>query len=105
MKIIPDKVRHSLGEFYTPSWLADNLIKESLLLNNTKENWNALDPCAGSGTFITVLIKYVLIETKDQPNKKRLAAVLNRIKAIDLNPLAVLTCRINYFINIAHLFR
>lgn len=103
MKIIPDKVRHSLGEFYTPSWLADNLIKETISLNPIKINWTALDPCAGSGTFITILIKYVLIETSDLTNKERLNAVLNRVKAIDLNPLAVLTSRINYFINISHL--
>lgn len=103
MKIIPDKVRHSLGEFYTPSWLADNLIKESIKLSNIKENWTALDPCAGSGTFITILIKHVLIETVGLTNKERLSAVLKRVTAIDLNPLAVLTSRINFFINISHL--
>lgn len=103
MKIIPDKVRHSLGEFYTPSWLADNLIRESINLNPKKKNWTALDPCAGSGTFITILIKHVLLETADKNNKARLNLVLNRVKAIDLNPLAVLTSRVNYFINISHL--
>ncbi len=103
MKIIPDKVRHSLGEFYTPSWLADNLIRETINLNPAKQNWTALDPCAGSGTFVTVLIKHVLLETIQLNNKERLNAVLNRVKAIDLNPLAVLTSRINYFINISHL--
>lgn len=103
MKIIPDKVRHSLGEFYTPSWLADNLIREAINLNPIKENWTALDPCAGSGTFVTILIKHVLLETIDKTKTERLKSVLNRIKAIDLNPLAVLTSRINYFINISHL--
>jgi len=103
MKIIPEKVRHSLGEFYTPSWLADNLIRESINLSSIKRNWTALDPCSGSGTFITILIKYVLNETKDLSNKERLEEVLRRVKAIDLNPLAVLTTRINYFINISHL--
>lgn len=103
MKIIPDKVRHSLGEFYTPSWLADNLIRESIRLNGTREKWSALDPCAGSGTFITILIKYVLQDTKGLSNKSRLTEVLKRVKGIDLNPLAVLTTRINYFINISHL--
>lgn len=103
MKIIPDKVRHSLGEFYTPSWLADNLVKESINLNINRKEWTALDPCAGSGTFVTILIKYVLLETIDKTKKERLNSVINRVKAIDLNPLAVLTCRINYFINISHL--
>jgi hypothetical protein len=103
MKIIPDKVRHSLGEFYTPSWLADNLIKEAIELSPIKENWTALDPCAGSGTFVTILIKHVLSEIKELPIEEKLKAVLSRVKGIDLNPLAVLTSRINYFINISHL--
>ncbi|WP_417431593.1 Eco57I restriction-modification methylase domain-containing protein [Halpernia sp.] len=103
MKIIPDKVRHSLGEFYTPSWLADNLIRETINLNPIKKDWTALDPCAGSGTFVTILIKHVLLETINKTKKERLNSVLNRVKAIDLNPLAVLTSRINYFINVSHL--
>lgn len=103
MKIIPDKVRHSLGEYYTPSWLADNLISEAIDILPVKTKWTAIDPCAGSGTFITVLIKRVLNETVNLSNKERLNEILNRVKAIDLNPLAVLTARINYFINIAHL--
>lgn len=103
LKIMPDKVRHSLGEFYTPPWLADNLISEALLFIDHKNNWKALDPCAGSGTFVTVLIKKVLEETVELPQKQRLNEVLRRVKAIDLNPLAVLTTRINYFINISPL--
>ena len=35
--------------------------------------------------------------------KKKLKNVLSRVKGIDLNPLAVLTTRINYFINISPL--
>jgi len=102
MHIIPDKVRHSLGEFYTPPWLADNLIIEAIKKSKVKE-WRGLDPCSGSGTFLTILIKKVLEETKGKSNEIRLASVLNRVKGIDLNPLAVLTARINYFINISPL--
>ena len=100
--IMPDKVRHSLGEFYTPQWLADHLVSTAITkIDNT--SWSALDPCAGSGTFITALIRYVLKQTKGQSNRNRLFDILNRVKAIDLNPLAVLTSRINFFINISHL--
>ena len=100
--IMPEKVRHSLGEYYTPEWLADNLVT-SALEKVGNEKWTGLDPCCGSGTFVMILIKRVLRETAHLSKKQRLFAVLERIKAIDLNPLAVLTTRINYFINIAPL--
>lgn len=104
MAIIPDKVRHSLGEFYTPAWLAEHTIKESLAqrIEQTSE-WTSLDPCCGSGTFVTVLIRIVLEEVKSMPPSEQLKQVLKRVKGIDLNPLAALTTRINYFINLSHL--
>ena len=103
--IIPDKVRHCLGEFYTPAWLADNVI-DNTLANVNKEGWRGLDPCAGSGTFVTRMIAKVCLEHEEkgeQDRKKILVDVLDRVKGIDLNPLAVLTARVNYFINVSHL--
>lgn len=102
MAIIPDKVRHSMGEFYTPAWLAEQTILETLGPKPPKK-WTALDPCCGSGTFITSLIRMVLEENEGKPNDVRLNEVLARVKGIDLNPLAALTTRINYFINLSHL--
>jgi len=100
--IIPDKVRHSMGEFYTPPWLAEQTILETL--GSTPPNkWTALDPCCGSGTFITSLIRMVLEDNEAQPNSVKLTEVLARVKGIDLNPLAALTTRINYFVNLSHL--
>lgn len=101
--VIPEKVRHSLGEFYTPSWLADHTISEALQYCSNKNEWRAIDPCCGSGTFLTVLIKKALKELDGVENSKKLKIVLNRVKGVDLNPLAILTARINYFINISHL--
>ncbi|KWE22949.1 hypothetical protein WL74_20195 [Burkholderia cepacia] len=104
MAIIPDKVRHSMGEFYTPPWLADQTIREALGPIPPKE-WRALDPCCGSGTFITALIRLVLNEAKVAGLSKHetLKSVLTRVKGIDLNPLAALTTRINYFVNLSSL--
>lgn len=99
--MVPAAVRHSLGEYYTKKWLAREVIKEALpLLPN---GWRALDPCCGSGTFITVLIELVLLSLKGKPKHEILEKVLNRVKGIDLNPIAALTARVNYFINISHL--
>ncbi len=101
-RIVPSKVRHSLGEFYTPAWLADNLVEEAITQINKKE-WRLLDPTAGSGTFLIAGIQRVLEETQFEIKSNRLKLVLDRVKGIDLNPLSVLTGRVNYFINTAHL--
>lgn len=102
MAIIPDKVRHSMGEFYTPAWLSEQTILEALGADRP-EKWTALDPCCGSGTFITSLIRLVLEESTALSDSAKLREVLTRVKGIDLNPLAALTTRINYFINLSHL--
>lgn len=101
-KMMPAAVRHSLGEYYTKKWIANNVVDEALTFVE-EANWKGLDPCCGSGTFITVLIDKVLEETKELSNLEKLDAVLSRVKGIDLNPIAVLTARVNYFINISSL--
>lgn len=98
--IIPQIVRSSLGEFYTPVWLAEHVFRS---VKPEKNSWRGLDPCSGSGTFVLAMISEVLRETYDRSKEVQLNQVLSRVQAIDLNPLAVLTARINYFIGIAHL--
>lgn len=100
--MVPAAVRHSLGEYYTKKWLAQNVVEESVDLVN-KKGWKGLDPCCGSGTFLNVMIDKVLQETTSQNKDEQLKAVLSRVKGIDLNPIAVLTARVNYFLNISHL--
>lgn len=100
--VIPSSVRHCMGEYYTPGWLADHTITQALSSTSVKE-WRALDPCCGSGTFIAALISRVLEETVDLSNEQRLQAVLNRVMGFDLNPLAALSARINYFLFISGL--
>lgn len=105
MHMIPEKVRHSLGEYYTPSWLADDTIDRALESANVGSNdeWRMLDPTCGSGTFLTMAMRKVLAQTEHLESPERLKQVLNRIVGVDLNPLAVLTARMNYFINISPL--
>lgn len=105
MHMIPEKVRHSLGEYYTPSWLADDTINQAIcaLGPADRANWRFLDPTCGSGTFLTMAMEKVFSETQNESDKARLEAVLERVVGVDLNPLAVLTARMNYFINISPL--
>lgn len=101
--MVPAAVRHAMGEYYTRKWLAQNVVEEAVKLVNIAD-WRGLDPCCGSGTFLNVMIDKILREMKGQDNETILSSILNRVKGIDLNPIAVLTARVNYFVNISHLF-
>ncbi|MGC8621974.1 MAG: N-6 DNA methylase [Caldisphaera sp.] len=96
---VPQVIRASFGEFYTSFWLAQHVLRSSDL----RSDWKVLDPCCGSGTFLIAAIKELRDKTENIEKEKILNQILSRVVGIDLNPLAVLTARINFFINIADL--
>ena len=51
MSIIPQSIRHSMGEYFTPEWLADYVVNNTIKLYK-KGDWKAVDPCCGSGIFL-----------------------------------------------------
>lgn len=98
LNIIPGVVRYSLGEYYTPRWLAQHLLEVAV---NGKDLWRGLDPCAGSGTFVIAMIERIIDDCGSMPKEQIFNQVIKRVKAIDLNPLSVLTARVNYFVAIS----
>ncbi|MBA4285799.1 MAG: hypothetical protein C0434_09745 [Xanthomonadaceae bacterium] len=96
---VPQVIRASFGEFYTPYWLAQHVLESS----KPKGVWTVLDPCCGSGTFVIAAISRLRNESAGLTPSEMAAQVLDRVFGIDLNPLAVLTSRIHYFIHIADL--
>jgi len=94
--LVPQEVRHNLGEYYTPDWLAE------LLLNETDYNGNnfkrLLDPACGSGTFLVLAIQRA--KEWGLSNGRPLLEIAKSIKeniwGFDLNPLAVIAARTNY---------
>ena len=102
MSIMPKTVRHSMGEYFTPAWLADYVVTEGIKLQKSKE-WRAIDPCCGSGTFIISLIKkivgtqnlYLLTDDQKERIKER---ILSSVYGIDINPLSVLSARVGYYL-------
>lgn len=106
MSIIPVSVRHSLGEYYTPDWLAENVIlngKQYLPID--KKNIRVLDSTAGSGTFPQKVIEIKRQSYSNEGINKSsiLRNIINEVVAIDANNLAVILARINYFLAIADL--
>jgi hypothetical protein len=109
--LIPDAVRHALGEYYTPDWLAEHTIDEAGFDGDPKKRF--LDPACGSGTFLILAIERVRQWLAARPvewgttEKKREAANLIRhhIVGFDLNPLAVIASRTNYLFALGPLLR
>ena len=96
---VPQPVRASFGEFYTPYWLTSHVLDSV----PTTGRWQTLDPCCGSGTFVITAIERIKTQCKGSFKNKLLHEILDRVVAIDLNPLAALTARVNYFLHIADL--
>ncbi|BCW96242.1 MAG: SAM-dependent methyltransferase [Fimbriimonadales bacterium] len=116
--LLPREIRHNLGEYYTPDWLALHLLQRTapeLFETPTPEcesqlrqrvlNTRFLDPACGSGTFLVLLIARLRGLGRALPIDERdlLNAILQNVVGFDLNPLAVLTARVNYLLAIADL--
>lgn len=97
--IVPKKLRHDLGEYYTPDWLAGYVVDKSGY--NGEIGTRFLDPACGSGTFLVQAINKT-IKYAEKHKKMQITEVaqhiLKNIVGFDLNPLAVLAARTNYLI-------
>ncbi|MCX6844839.1 MAG: SAM-dependent DNA methyltransferase, partial [candidate division WOR-3 bacterium] len=116
--LLPREIRHNLGEYYTPDWLAQRLLNQldneyftgdpnrvGQSLRKKLLSLRFLDPACGSGTFPVLIIARMrqLGEALMLNETELLNVILNNVVGIDLNPLAVLTARVNYVLAIAPL--
>ncbi|MFQ6054683.1 MAG: Eco57I restriction-modification methylase domain-containing protein [Methanosarcinales archaeon] len=101
--LVPKKMRHDLGEYYTPDWLAELVLEETGYNGDPKKR--VLDPACGSGTFLVSIIKLVKEYIQDNALAKynALVQILQNVVGFDLNPLAVITSRANYLIALGEL--
>jgi len=105
--LFPKSVRHDLGEYYTPDWLAELVLNE--LGYDGDPDKRLLDPACGSGTFLVMTINRI----KGWFNEHRhecgfgedelLQKILSNVIGFDLNPLAVMAARTNYLLAIRDL--
>ena len=107
--LFPKSVRHDLGEYYTPDWLAELTLNE--LGYDGDPDKRLLDPACGSGTFLVMTINRIKAWfTEHRYNcgfgeDELLKKILSNVIGFDLNPLAVMTARTNYLLAIRDLLR
>lgn len=106
-QLFPKSVRHDLGEYYTPDWLADHVLNEVEYSGDPDKR--LLDPACGSGTFLVLAINR--IRSWFEANRERCRfdegdlcrKILSNVIGFELNPLAVMAARTNYLIAIRDL--
>ncbi|MEN5206074.1 N-6 DNA methylase [Stenotrophomonas sp. TWI700] len=92
-EFIPREIRHALGEFYTPDWLAEH----TLAMTDWSENDALTDPACGSGTFLLEALRRRLLSGELTTARD----LLHGINGVDLNPLAVLTAKASLAVFVA----
>jgi SAM-dependent methyltransferase len=108
-ELFPRALRHRLGEYYTPDWLARHVLDQVGYGGQTEQR--VLDPACGSGTFLLTAIGRIRAawisshhgNLPDSSKAELCGHILSHVAGIDLNPLAVMTARANYLIAIRDL--
>lgn len=97
--VISTDTRKSLGEYYTPDWLASEIV-ESVVTDPL--NQRVLDPGCGSGTFIFHAVRRYFEEADAQgiqPNRA-MEDVTDHVIGVDCHPVAVTLARVTYLLAI-----
>jgi SAM-dependent methyltransferase len=131
--LFPRSVRHDLGEYYTPDWLAERVLQQvdpdlfwqaspalsregataerQEVANRVRRRLTDvrfLDPACGSGTFPVLVIRRLRQWARECGISERdvlLPAIMKNVVGFDLNPLAVISARANVLLAVADLLR
>ncbi|MBB5984517.1 N-6 DNA methylase [Sphingobium lignivorans] len=95
--IIGADTRKRLGEYYTPDWLAQAVVSETL---RAPLSTRVLDPACGSGTFLFHAIRTYIAAAEAAGNSlpELLAGVTQNVIGMDLHPVAVTLARVTYLL-------
>jgi Eco57I restriction-modification methylase len=108
-RLLPQSLRHRLGEYYTPDWLAEFVLDEVGYAGDP--TLTLLDPACGSGTFLVLAIGRIRAWFEAHRDEcgfdevGLLQRILQSVTGFDLSPLAVMAARTNYLIAVRDLLR
>ncbi|GAB3271910.1 Eco57I restriction-modification methylase domain-containing protein [Kineosporia babensis] len=97
--IIDQPSRSALGEYYTPDWLAEHMVADSIA---DPLQSRVLDPACGSGTFIFHAIRAYLAAAAAAglSDAEAVSGVTTHVLGIDVHPVAVTLARVTYLLAI-----
>jgi SAM-dependent methyltransferase len=103
--LLPRPVRHALGQYFTPDWLADQLLHQ--VGYEGDPNVRVVDPACGTGTFLVLAIGRLKdrLRRDGVPEQETLETILKNIVGFDIDPLAAVAARTNYVLALGTLIR
>ena len=104
--LLPRSIRHRLGEFYTPDWLAQRVVNEATgSAERLDPSTRVLDPACGSGTFLVEVISRMIRTAGSRDPGRTLHQILENVVGFDLSPLAVQSSKVSYMLALSPLLR
>lgn len=97
--VIGSETRKQLGEYYTPDWLAEQVVSTAV---TDPLNQRVLDPACGSGTFLFHAARRYLdaAATAGISLERSLSGLTDHVLGVDLHPVAVTLARVTYLLAI-----
>jgi hypothetical protein len=101
---IPRSLRRSLGEFFTPEWLAERVFSRAveLMRQDLEAPQTILDPACGSGTFVVIAFNYLVDRARVTGSNEAEAVqiAMDSVTGFDINPISALMTRVNLLLNL-----
>ncbi|MGH3855829.1 MAG: N-6 DNA methylase [Pseudonocardiaceae bacterium] len=97
--VIGSETRKQLGEYYTPDWLAEQVVSTAV---TDPLNQRVLDPACGSGTFLFHAVRRYLAAAAEAGTSlaPSLSGLTEHVLGVDLHPVAVTLARVTYLLAI-----
>jgi len=97
--VIGSETRKQLGEYYTPDWLAEQVVSTAVI---DPLNQRVLDPACGSGTFLFHAVRRYLAAATEAGTAlaRSLSGLTDHVLGVDLHPVAVTLARVTYLLAI-----
>lgn len=100
MELIPSEVRHIMGEYFSPDWAVERVL-DNVGYTGADLSKSLIDPCCGSGPFLTQALKRIVQNKDDQSlNKKDIELVSENICGFDINPISVVSAKANFILTV-----
>lgn len=96
MELIPSEMRHLMGEYFSPDWIVEHAL--DLAKYDGNEEKTLIDPCAGSGPFLTQAIKRVIKKHDGVLMRSDINKITSNIVGFDINPISVVAAKANYIL-------